>query len=253
MTKLSDFAISESQLPTAINLYLLSKLGATEEDAQGRKQKFVFVHPARCTAANGWVSGWYFAALNGTNVAAAQFKLGSASTYWANDIEIPYGQGFGIFRTTVAATLVFSGAVAAEDKDISAVNASGYTWMGNVMPVAYKLKDFSINESQLPTAINFYLLSKLGATEEDAQGRKQKFVFVHPARCTVANGWVSGWYFAALNGTNVAAAEFKKGSSSAYWANEIEIPAGQGFGIFRTTVAATLKVPSPLVDHTTAE
>ena len=248
VTTLKDFSLSESQAPTGVKLYLLNKEGATLVDANGKQQIFVFVHPARCTQANGWVSGWYYMTLNGTNVAAAQFKLGASSAYWANDIEIPYGQGFGLFRGTGTTTIVFNGQVSAEDEPISAINASGYTWSGNVMPTDMKLSDFSLVESQAPTGVKLYKLNKEGATLVDANGKQQIFVFVHPARCTQANGWVSGWYYMTLNGTNVAAAQFKLGSASTYWANDVVIKSGEGFGIFRGTGTTTLVVPSPLAD-----
>ena len=253
VTKLSDFSLSESQAPTAVKLYLLNAAGATLKDKDGKEQSFVFVHPARCTAANGWVTGWYHLTLNGTNIKAAEFKLGSTSAYWANDKEIPYGQGFGINRGSADTTIVFSGAVANEDKPVAAVNANGYSWMGNVMPVDYKLKDLSLVESQAPTAVKLYKLNAAGATLKDESGREQAFVFVHPVRCTEANGWVTGWYYLTLNGVNIKAAEFKLGSTSTYWANDIEIKAGEGFGINRGSAATTLYIPSPLVDHTTAE
>ena len=194
------------------------------------------------------MSGWYYQRLNGVNVAAAQFKLGSGSTYWANDYEIPYGSSFGISRGSAATTLVFNGAVAAEDGEIEAKNASGYSWLGNVMPVDYKLKDLALKESQAPTAVTLFFLGSNGANLKDGSGNSQTFVFVHPARCTASNGWVSGWYYQRLNGTNVAAAEFKKGSESAYWANEYSVPAGCGFGISRGSATTTLVVPSPIAD-----
>ena len=134
----------------------------------------------------------------------------------------------------------------------AADNASGYTWMvntfENVGGGVTTLKDFALSESQAPTGVKLYLLNKEGATLVDADGKQQIFVFVHPARCTQANGWVSGWYYMTLNGTNVAAAQFKLGSESAYWANDVVIKAGEGFGIFRGTGTTTLVVPSPLAD-----
>ena len=252
-TTLKNFSLSESQAPTGVKLYLLSKTGATLVDEDGKQQIFVFVHPARCTQANGWISGWYYFTLNGTQVAVAQFKLGSASTYWANDVEIPYGQGFGLNRGTSATTIVFNGEVNDKDASIPAINASGYTWMGNVMPTDMKLSDFSLVESQAPTGVKLYKLSKTGATLIDEDGKQQIFVFVHPARCTQANGWISGWYYFTLNGTQVAVAQFKLGSASAYWANDVVVKAGEGFGLNRGTATTTLVVPSPLVDHTMAE
>ena len=248
VVKLSDFSLSESQVPTAVTLFLLGSNGANLKDANGNSQTFVYVHPARCTTVNGWVSGWYYRALNGVNVAAAQFKLGTESEYWANDYEIPYGTGFGISRGSATTTLVFSGAVADADAEIEAKNASSYSWLGNVMPVDYKLKDLALKESQVPTAVTLFLLGSNGANLKDADGNSQTFVYVHPARCTEANGWVSGWYYRALNGTNVAAAQFKLGADSAYWANEYDIPAGAGFGISRGTATTTLVIPSPLAD-----
>ena len=248
VVKLSDFSLSESQAPTAVSIFLLGSNGANLKDESGNSQTFVFVHPARCTAANGWVSGWYYKTLGGKNVAAAEFKLGSSSTYWANDYEIPYGSSFGVSRGSGATTLVFSGAVAAEDGEIEAKNANGFSWLGNVMPVDYKLKDLALKESQAPTAVSLFFLGSNGANLKDESGNSQTFVFVHPARCTAANGWVSGWYYKTLGGKNVAAAEFKLGSSSTYWANEYSVPTGCGFGISRGSGTTTLVVPSPIAD-----
>ena len=245
---MSDFSLSESQLPTAVNIFLLGSNGANLKDGDGNSQTFVFVHPDRCTSANGWVSGWYYLSLGGVNVNANQFKLGSSSTYWANDYEIPYGSSFGIRRGTATTTLVFSGAVSASDAEIEAPNASSFSWLGNVMPVDYKLKDLSLKESQLPTAVNLFFLGSNGANLKDGDGNSQTFVFVHPDRCTSANGWVSGWYYLSLGGVNVNANQFKLGSSSTYWANEYSIPAGTGFGMRRGTATTTLVIPSPLAD-----
>jgi len=248
VVKLSDFSLSESQAPTAVTVFLLGANGANLKDANGNSQTFVYVHPARCTEANGWVSGWYYQNMNGVNIAAAQFKLGSQSTYWANDYEVPYGSSFGVRRGTATTTLVFSGSVSTSDAEVEAVNASSYTWLGNVMPVDYKLKDLALKESQAPTAVTLFFLGANGANLKDANGNSQTFVYVHPARCTEANGWVSGWYYQNLNGTNIAAAQFKLGSNSAYWANEYDIPAGAGFGVRRGTATTTLIIPSPLAD-----
>ncbi len=217
-------------------------------DTEGRRQVFVYVHPDRCTAANGWVSGWYYQRLGTTNIAAAQFKLGSSSTYWANAVQVPYGQGFGVYKGTAKTSVVFSGAVPNSDAEITAANNSGYSWTGNAMPIDYKLKDFALKESQIPTAVQLYFLSKTGATMVDSEERRQVFVFVHPDRCTAANGWVSGWYYQRLGTTNIAAAQFKLGSESSYWANEVEVPAGQGFGIYKGTATTTLVIPSPIAD-----
>ena len=135
----------------------------------------------------------------------------------------------------------------------TADNASSFSWIANTFEKvdgsAVKLKDFSLSESQLPTAVQVFLLGSNGANLKDADGNEQTFVYVHPARCTTANGWVSGWYYQRLGGTNVAAAQFKLGSQSAYWANEYEIPAGTGFGIKRGTAVTTLIIPSPLADN----
>ena len=248
VVQLKDFSLSESQIPTAVSLFILGSNGANLKDKDGNSQTFVYVHPARCTKANGWVSGWYYQTLNGVNVNAAQFKLGSGSTYWANEYEIPYGSSFGLSRGANATTLVFSGSVKNSDAEIAVPNASSYSWLGNVMPVDYKLQDLSLKESQIPTAVTLFILGSNGANLKDKDGNSQTFVYVHPARCTKANGWVSGWYYQTLNGVNVNAAQFKLGSGSTYWANDYEIPAGMGFGISRGANATTLVVPSPLAD-----
>jgi len=257
VVKLKDFSLSESQLPTAVTVFLLGGNGANLKDADGNSQTFVYVHPDRCKTAagepNGWVSGWYYQRLGTANVNANQFKLGSQSTYWANEYEIPYGSSFGIKRGTAVTTLVFSGAVRASDAEIEVPNASSFSWLGNVMPVDYKLKDLYLKESQLPTAVTLFFLGSNGANLKDADGNSQTFVYVHPDRCKTAagepNGWVSGWYYQRLGTANVNANQFKLGSQSAYWANEYQIPAGVGFGIKRGTAVTTLVIPSPLADN----
>ena len=134
----------------------------------------------------------------------------------------------------------------------TAENASAYSWIANTFEKVgggvVKLSDFSLSENQLPTAVSIFLLGSNGANLKDEGGNSQTFIFVHPARCTAANGWVSGWYYKTKNGTNAVAAEFKKGSESVLWANEYSVPAGCGFGISRGTGTTTLVVPSPIAD-----
>ena len=246
VVKLKDFSVKEAQAPVAVKLYFLNNNGATKPDAEGR-DGFVFVHPGMCTEVNGWKTGWYAFRLNGAQVNAAEWKKGSESAFWANEVEVPYGQGFGINRMAAATSIVFSGQVSMEDAKIDIPNANSYTWTGNVMPVDLKLKDLSIKEAQAPVAVKLYFLNNNGATKPDAEGR-DGFVFVHPGMCTEVNGWKTGWYAFRMNGVQVNAAEWKKGSESAFWANEVDIPAGQGFGINRMAATTTLIVPSPLAD-----
>ena len=235
--KLSDLSIKENLNPTVARLYLLSKTGATLLDEGGNKCVYVYLNPAKATG--GKVAGWY---RDGT---ASSAMTGPGSAGWCNDVEIPYGQGFGIFRTTTSATLIFSGTVANEDAELVASNVSGYTWMGNVMPVDMTLADLSIKENLNPTVARLYLLSKTGATLLDEGGNKCVYVYLNPAKAT--GGKVAGWY---RDGT---ASSAMTGPGSAGWCNDVIIKAGQGFGLFRTTTSATLIVPSPLVDHKAAE
>jgi len=245
-TKLKDFAVSEKVAMANVKIYFLNESGATVADAQGRKG-FQYVHPEWCTAANKWVSGWYAANMNGKNVTTAEYVKGSTSDFWANEVEVPYKQGFGVQRASQTATLLFNGAVANMDAEIPLTSASGkYTWTGNVMPQGYKLKDLSVKEKVAMANVKIYFLNESGATVADALGRKG-FQYVHPEWCTTANKWVPGWYAANMNGKNVTTAEYVKGTTSDFWANEVEIPAGQGVGVQRASQAATLIVPSPLV------
>jgi len=233
VTKLSDLSFKENLAPTAAKLYLLDKAGATLVDANGKKCIYVYLNPTK--AGTRAVPGWYY---DGT---ASNAMTGENSEGWANDVEIPYGQGFGIQRSTTAATLVFSGSVAAEDQEIEAKNASGYTWMGNVMPTDLTLADLSFKENLAPTAAKLYLLDKAGATLVDENGKKCIYVYLNPTKAGTRA--VPGWYF---DGT---ASNAMTGETSPGWANNVSIKAGQGFGIQRSTTAATLVIPSPLVDN----
>ena len=230
--KLSDLSIKENLNPTVAKLYLLSSSGATLVDDNGNKCVYVYLNPNKATGTK--VSGWY---LDGTTSAN---MTGPSSAGWANDVEIPYGQGFGIFRGTTVATLIFSGSVAAGDQDIEAKNPSGYTWMGNVMPVDLTLSDLQIIENLNPTVAKLYLLSSTGATLVDDKGNKCVYVYLNPSKATGTK--VAGWYLDGTPSANMI------GPSSAGWANDVSIKAGQGFGIFRGTTKATIRVPSPLAD-----
>ena len=138
--KLSDMALNEDQAQNNVHVKFYDKDGAVAIDNQGRKQDFIYVNPLRpAVASQGWIPGWYYFTLNGSNVNATQFKLGNQSAYWAGSVELPYGQGFGLSRAAAASSITFSGAVADEDQPLSAVNANGTSWLGNVMPVGYKL------------------------------------------------------------------------------------------------------------------
>jgi hypothetical protein len=233
VTKLSDLSFKENLAPTAAKLYLLSKTGATLTDTNGKKCIYVYLNPTK--AGTRAVPGWY---LDGT---LSSEMTGETSAGWANNVEIPYGQGFGIQRGTAAATLVFSGSVAPSDQEIAACNASGYTWMGNVMPTDLTLADLSFKENLAPTAAKLYLLSKTGATLVDENGKKCIYVYLNPTKAGTRA--VPGWY---LDGT---LSSEMTGETSAGWANNVTIKAGQGFGIQRGTAAATLIVPSPLADN----
>ena len=108
-----------------------------------------------------------------------------------------------------------------------------------------KLSDFTIKENLAPTAATLYLLSKTGATLVDEGGNKCAYIYLNPTKAGTKA--VPGWY---RMGTTSAQMQ---GPGSAGWCNDVVIKAGQGFGINRTTTAATLIVPSPLVDHSVAE
>ena len=103
VTKLSDFSIKENLNPTVAKLSLLDKDGATAKEESGKYCTYVYLNPAKATGTR--VAGWY---LDGTSSAA---MTGPGSDGWRNDVEIPYGMGFGLNRGTTAATLVFSVAI----------------------------------------------------------------------------------------------------------------------------------------------
>ena len=255
---LKDFVIVEDQAQNNVHLKILSKTGKIDVDTdKGLKKSFIYVNPKRPGVSSaGWIPGWYYGfQANGTTpVAATEFVKGEDSAYWAGDVEIPYGTGFGIERAAMAATLIFNGQVASKDVNLSAPNANNSSWLGNCMPVDLKLKDFAIVEDQAQNNVHLKLLSKTGKIDVDTdKGLKKSFIYVNPNRPGVSSaGWIPGWYYGfQANGTTpVAATEFVKGNKSDYWAGDVDIPAGTLFGVERAAAGATVNIPSPLVDHT---
>lgn len=128
--------------------------------------------------------------------------------------------------------------------------AGGYTWLANTFKTVdgstVKLKNFSIIDAYAPSVVKIYLMNEEGATLVK-DSKLQIFRYVHPDKCTTKNLWLPGWYYDELNGTAVSATEYKKGSESDYWAGEVDIPAGQGLAILKTTEDEVhFVVPTPI-------
>ena len=259
---LSDFAFDEVQSQGANKIIFSNPNGAqlkvpqTADPTKMDAVEFYYVHPGWCTDTRSeWIPGWYWAKKDGVSANAAQFKLGSSSSLWAGDYPVPYGTQIGVYRTSNnSATLTFNGAVAPADQEIVATEAKGRFWTGNVMPVDYTLKDFSFTEIQSQGANKIIFSNPNGAqlkvpqTADPTKMDAVEFYYVHPGWCTdTRSEWIPGWYWVKKDGVSANAAQFKLGSSSSLWAGDYPIPAGQGFGIYRTSNnPATLKVPSPI-------
>ena len=108
-----------------------------------------------------------------------------------------------------------------------------------------KLSDFTIKENLNPTVATLYLLSKSGATAIDKDGKECAYIYLNPTKAGTRA--VPGWYRFGTQSKDM------QGPGSAGWCNDVKIPAGQSFGLYRGTTSATLIVPSPLVDHQAAE
>ena len=242
--KLKDITTSTPMGVGDFFITLLDDKGATMVDPETKKTlKFKLVNPGKYSTTT-YHCGWYYYDAATADMKNATFK----EEMFADEFELPYGTGIGINRTTKSITLVFSGAVAGQDKEITAPK-SGYTWTGNVMPTDITLKDLN---TKVPMGVGDFFITLLddkGATKVDPETKKTlKFKLVNPGKYSKET-YHCGWYY-----YDAATADMKNATFKAeMFANDYPIPAGTAFGINRTTKKVTLVIPSPLVDHTVAE
>lgn len=179
---------------TSQNIWTLTLGGAT-------KQAYYYVTEA---VANDWgedpkeVVGWY---------------TDSDCLIPADDIEIPYGQGFAIVSGAATTKAVFAGSVHQGEGAIDIAGGAVFNFTGNCLPAGCTLNDLAlVYEVADQTSQNIWTLTMGGAT-------KQAYYYVNEA---VAKDWgedpadVVGWY---------------TDSDCLIPADNFELPAGQGVAI----------------------
>ena len=166
------------------------------------------------------VGGWYLE--DDADATAAQ-----------NNVNVPFGTGFLVFRTgsESGANLVYSGAVSTEPVTKSFPNAS-YNICGNCSPVDITLGDITPNESFVFSAISF--MTAGGATAKvEFDGDLVPASYVYWEEDDAEDG--AGWYL-------------EDDADATVNQNGVVLAAGQGFLVFRTGSEsdATLTIPSAL-------
>ena len=148
----------------------------------------------------------------------------------ANDVEIPYGQGFAIVSGSADVKAVFAGAVKAKEATVDIIGDWIFNFTGNVIPVDYTLGDLAFIYEELdPAGQILWTLDLGGATKQD-------YYYVNEA---VADDWgylpeeygeIVGWY---------------SDENCTIPANDVEMPSGQGFAVV-SGLPVQLWVPSPV-------
>ena len=157
------------------------------------------------------------------------------ATVCQNNVSVPFGTGFLVFRTVseTGANLVYSGAVST-DPITKGFPTASYNVCGNCSPVAITLGDITPNDQFVNSAISF--MTSGGATARVTFDNKQvPASYVYWADADDTEAGEIGWYLEADEDATVCQ-------------NGVEIAAGQGFLVFRTgsETGATLTIPSAL-------
>lgn len=157
------------------------------------------------------------------------------ATINCNSVELPYGDGFLVFRmaSEADATLTFAGQVST-DPVTKGFATDGYTPCGNCTPTAIKIGDITPNEDFCESMICF--MTKTGANAKTTFGGKtvNKSYVYWTADDDPSDG--AGWYLYADEDATVNCNEL------------VTLEAGEGFMVFRMASEpdAEITIPSAL-------
>ena len=149
----------------------------------------------------------------------------------ANEVEIPYGQGFAFVAKDSSTKLVFSGAVQPKEATVDIVGDSIFNFSGNCIPANYVLGDLALIFNGVDPTLQYIWTLDIGGMT------KKHYFYVNEA---VAADWgykpeeygeVVGWW-----GDSDCAEDP---------ANDIPMNAGQGVAVI-SKEASQLWIPSPL-------
>lgn len=149
-----------------------------------------------------------------------------------NNVELPYGDGFLVFRmaSEADATITFAGQVS-KDPVTKGFDHDGYTPCGNCTPVPIKIGDITPNEDFCESMICF--MTKTGANAKTTFGGKavnQSYVYWTKDD---EPGAGAGWYLYADEDATVNCNEL------------VTLEAGQGFMVFRMASEPDAEVTIP--------
>ena len=156
------------------------------------------------------------------------------ATVNCNDVELPFGSGILVYRTTseADAQLVCSGQVSTTPVTKGFPN-SGYTPIGNCCPLQISLGDITVNDDFVNSKIVF--MTTGGATARTTFGGKTVAKeYVYWTEEDAEDG--AGWYLA------------KDEDATVNCNDSITFEAGDGFLVYRTAseVSATITLPKAL-------
>jgi hypothetical protein len=153
--------------------------------------------------------------------------------YNQNDVVLPFGTGFLVFRagSEADATITFSGSVRTEPVTKKFPNAQ-YNIFGNCSPSKITLGDITVSEDFVSSTISF--MTPAGATARvEFNGKQVAQSYTYWTEEDASDG--AGWYLEA-------------DEDAEYNQNAVEIEAGKGFLVFRagSEANATMTIPSAL-------
>ena len=214
--KLGDFVPNDEFVSSAITF--MTPGGATprvEFDGNQVAQRYVYWAEGD-GAGDG--AGWYL-------------EADEDATVNQNDVNVPFGTGFLLYRDVLesGATLTYAGAVSTDPVTRSFPTAQ-YNIRGNCSPVEITLGDITVNSDFVSSAITF--MTQGGATPRVEFGGNQVAQrYVYWAEGDGAQDG-PGWYLEADEDATVNQ-------------NGVTILAGQGFLVYRDVLETTATVTIP--------
>lgn len=214
---LGDLTPSDDFVSSTISF--MTSGGATAKvDFKGAPVSAIYSYWTEEDAEDG--AGWYL-------------EADTDATVNQNDVNLPFGTGFLVFRdaSEASATVTYAGAVSTDPVTKSFATA-GYNICGNCSPVNLTLGDVTVSDDFVSSTISF--MTSGGATAKvDFKGSPVSAIYSYWTEEDAEDG--AGWYLEADTDATVNQ-------------NDVQLAAGAGFLVFRDAAegSATLTIPAAL-------
>lgn len=212
---LGDVGVNDSFAPISDTVYTINSYG-------GVLAMYYYVDADTASMWSG-SEGWYL------DTEIDNYEDGDTPTC-QNSVTLSVGQMLVVSSATDGAAVVFSGAVASEDVELT-LDTTARNFLVNCTPVDITLGDVAVNASFAPISDTVYTINAYGGVEA-------MYYYVDADTASMWSG-SEGWYL------DTEIDNYEDGDTPTCQ-NSVAVTAGQGLVVSSATDGAAIILPSPL-------